>query len=350
MTPLTLGFMPLTDCVPLVVAKHFGFFERFGLDVHLARQNSWATLRDKVHAGLLDAAHMLAPMPFASSLGLGGHQTPIMTPFILARHGNAITLSNKLFAEIQQTQSADAFWPMPASALSQSIAERKARGEKLTFATVFPYSCHFYQLKSWLTQYHVPLDSVDIVFIPPSHMVDAMRTGQIDGFCVGNPWNALAVRAGIGKTVVTSPDIWPAMPEKVLGMKESFYAQNESSVIALILSITEACKWLSSLPNRFEAARLLCDDAYLSTNLDVVAPSLLGSCITGYRDTPRNIWNYTVFGAETSSLNNCPTVSQGEWIVNQMASVGHIDSQALARVEVAQMFRADIYQSAINAQ
>jgi NitT/TauT family transport system ATP-binding protein/nitrate/nitrite transport system substrate-binding protein len=352
MTPLTLGFMPLTDCVPLVIAKHLGFFEKWGLDVTLTRQNSWATLRDKLHANIIDGAHMLSPMVFASALGLNG-KADVMTPFVLSRHGNAITLSNALFEEsIAQSRAVNMenALPLPASRLSNAIARRAAEGKKLTFATVYPFSCHFYQLRSWLAQYQIPIDAVNIIVIPPSHMVEAMSRGDIDGFCVGSPWNAQAVRSQIGVTAVTSCDIWPAMPEKVLGLKTQWYEDNPDAVASLINALIEACSWLSTMPNRFEAARILSHLDYLNTPIDVLTPSLLDSCLTQEGKSPRPVPLYNQFGQETGTQNNCPSVAQGEWILNQMIVSGHVDENTLTQEFVGSVFREDIFHCAVNAQ
>ncbi len=344
--------MPLTDCVPLVVAKHLGFFEKWGLDVTLSRQNSWATLRDKLHANIIDGAHMLAPMPFASALGLGGPAVDVIAPFVLSRQGNGITLSNKVFEKCNGDHSIGIEYslPLPASRLATLIEERAKKGKKLTFATVFPYSCHFYQLRSWLAQYNIPIDAVNVIVVPPSNMVDAMKRGDIDGFCVGSPWNAQAVRSGIGITAVTSCDIWPAMPEKVLGLKRTWSEENEASVVALIGALREACAWLVPLPNRFEAARMLSDKAYLSAQLDVLTPSLLGSCLTQVGQNPRSVPLYNLFGQENGTHDNCPSISQGEWVLNQMISAGHVKAEARSQPFIASVFREDIYHCAVNAQ
>jgi NitT/TauT family transport system ATP-binding protein/nitrate/nitrite transport system substrate-binding protein len=151
-TDLTLGFIPLTDSAPLIVAKEMGFFSQWGLNVTLQKQNSWATLRDKLHVGLLDAAQMLAPMPLASSLGLGCAKVKVITPLVLSLNGNAITLSETLYKEIlQENNLAHVTLPLAAYLLQKVIKVRKKQNRpKLRFATVFPYSCHYYQLRDWL--------------------------------------------------------------------------------------------------------------------------------------------------------------------------------------------------------
>ena len=196
-TDLTLGFIPLTDSAPLIVAKEMGFFSQWGLDVKLQKQNSWATLRDKLHAGLLDATQMLAPMPLASALGLGCAKVKVITPLVLSLNGNAITLSEKLHQEILRENSlAQVTLPLAAYLLQKVISVRKKQNRpKLRFATVFPYSCHYYQLRDWLASADISEEDLDIVVVPPVNMVAFLQSGEIDGCCVGGPWNAKAVRA-----------------------------------------------------------------------------------------------------------------------------------------------------------
>lgn len=238
-TDLKLGFIPLTDSAPLVVAKEMGLFEQWGLNVDLQKQNSWATLRDKLHVGILDAAQMLAPMPLASTLGVGCAKTHVITPLVLSLNGNAITFSRQLHVEILNENSlSHVTFPLAAYLLKNVIQTRKRQGRpKIKFATVFPYSCHFYQLRDWLSSADIKPTDVDINVVPPVNMVNMLESGDIDGFCVGGPWNAQAVRAGLGVTALTSFDIWNDSPEKVLGLRESWYKGNPNTVLALTAAL-----------------------------------------------------------------------------------------------------------------
>jgi ABC-type nitrate/sulfonate/bicarbonate transport system substrate-binding protein len=180
----TLGFVKLTDAAPYVVAKELGFFNKYGIDVELKPQNSWATLRDKLEAGLLDAAQMLAPMPLASALGISGARQDIITPLITSQNGNAITISNALCEEIQTSANIQRMpFPMPPSLLNQAIALRKDRGkEKLRFATVFPFSCHYLQLLDYFKAGKIDPQDIDFIFIPPTSMADSLDSHDIYGF------------------------------------------------------------------------------------------------------------------------------------------------------------------------
>jgi NitT/TauT family transport system ATP-binding protein/nitrate/nitrite transport system substrate-binding protein len=343
---INLGFVPLTDSAPLVVAKELRFFNQWGLNVELHKQNSWATLRDKLHAGVLDAAQMLAPMPIASSLGLGVKACRVITPLVLSLNGNAITLSESLHLEILSANNlSNVTLPMAAYLLQKVIETRHKNGRaKLRFATVFPYSCHNYQLRDWLSSAGISENDVDIVIVPPINMVAFLQSGEIDGCCVGGPWNAKAVRAGIGLTALTSFDIWQDSPEKVLGLLESWYQENPNSVLALCAALKQACVWLESVPNRFEAARLLSKEKYLDAKLDVIAPSLLGSCLTHISMPPRNIPSYNQFSVSHNGSINLPEHIRGEWLLKQMTIAGQIPDIDIPADFITSIFRPDIYQ------
>ncbi|MFQ3235893.1 MAG: ABC-type nitrate/sulfonate/bicarbonate transport system substrate-binding protein [Paraglaciecola sp.] len=346
-TNLNLGFIPLTDSAPLIVAKELGFFSQWGLQVQLQKQNSWATLRDKLHAGVLDAAQMLAPMPIASTLGLGVAPTKVITPLVLSLNGNAITLSESLHKEILSANNIrNITLPMAAYLLQNVIAKRKSRGlPQLKFATVFPYSCHNYQLLDWLLSANITAQDVDFLIVPPVNMVAFMQNGEIDGCCVGGPWNAKAVRGGIGMTVLTSFDIWQDSPEKVLGLLESWYQKNPNTVLALCAALKQACAWLENVPNRFEAARMLCREEYLNAELDVIAPSLLGSCLTHINMPPRSIASYNQFSVSNNGSINQPELIRGQWLIKQMSNAGQIPlDMTISSDLIATIFRPDIYQ------
>ncbi|MDQ9091431.1 CmpA/NrtA family ABC transporter substrate-binding protein [Pseudoalteromonas haloplanktis] len=342
---LTLGFMPLTDSAPVVVAYEMGFFAKWGLTVTLSKQNSWATLRDKLHTGVIDAAQMLAPMPIASNLGLYGERSTVITPLILSRNGNGITISsslyNKILAQHQVTQL-----PMPfeANILKHEIAQRALINEKLTFAVVFPYSCHYYQLTDWLKRSDIAVSEINLLIVPPSNMVPSLQSGDLDGFCVGGPWNAKAVREAVGVTGVTSADLLQDIPEKVLGLMASWQQQYPNTTKALICALYEACQWLESIPNRFEAARLLTRAKYLDTPIDVIAPSLLGSCLTFNNHPPRLVPSYNQFSDLNNTDFNAPESHYGEKIADMMLNNGHISSEQRAQLDIATIYRKDLFQ------
>ena len=343
---LKLGFIPLTDSAPLVAAQEMGFFNQWGLNVELQKQNSWATLRDKLHVGLLDAAQMLAPMPLASSLGIGCAKTHIITPLVLSLNGNAITISQQLHVEILNENSlSHVTLPLAGYLLRNVIQTRKQQGRpKIKFATVYPYSCHYYQLKDWLAASDIKDDDVDIGVVPPVNMVAMLESGEIDGYCVGGPWNAQAVRAGLGLTALTSFDVWQDSPEKVLGLRSDWQKQCPNTVLALTAALKQACIWLESTPNRFEIACIMSSEKYLNAPVDVIAPSLIGSCLTELSAPPREIPSYNQFYKSQPGSINIPEHIRGEWLLSKMQSAGQLDNVNVPDDIVKQVFRPDIYQ------
>ncbi|WP_104205276.1 CmpA/NrtA family ABC transporter substrate-binding protein [Billgrantia saliphila] len=250
---LTLGFVPLLDAVLLIVARERGCFAAQGLDVSLSRENAWATVRDKVAAGLLDGAQMLAPMPLAMSLGLGRAPCETLAPLLLGCNGNTITLSDALSQESGAALSED-----PASsalALGDWLRhQRPAIRPRL--AMVYPYSCQHYQLNEWLALGDISQSrDVELVALPPPRMVEALRDGQIDGFCAGEPWGTLARHCGIGRLVATGAQLWPDHPEKVLGVTRSWAQRYPATLAALLRALRDASVWLSASPDHLRQAR-----------------------------------------------------------------------------------------------
>jgi two-component system, oxyanion-binding sensor len=282
----------------------------------------------------------------ASTLGLDCAATTVMTPLVLSLNGNAITLSEKLHKEIiVENRISHLTLPLAAYLLQRVIAKRRDLGlAKLKFATVFPFSCHYYQLMDWLGAANITTEDVDISIVPPVDMLTFLQSGEIDGCCVGGPWNAKVVRSGCGLTALTSFDIWQDSPEKVLGIVESWYKHHPNTVIALSAALKQACNWLESIPNRFEAARMLANDRYLDASVDVIAPSLIGSCLTHISMPPRAIPSYNQFSKSNNGSINVPEYIRGEWLLSQMSKAGQLEAVNVPQNLVKRVFRPDIYQ------
>src|SRR5262245_13814632 len=217
---LVVGFIPLLDCAPLVVAAEKGFAADEGIEMVLVRETSWANIRDRLVVGHFDAAHMLGPMAVASSLGIGHLQVPLAAPLSLGLGGNAITVSTALWEQMTVQGASAAAAPGAQGQALRKVVAARARLNKppLTFAMVYPFSCHNYELRYWLAASGIDPDhDVRLVVLPPPLLVDALRENQVDGFCVGEPWNSLAVDVGVGHIVAATTAIWRASPEKVLG-------------------------------------------------------------------------------------------------------------------------------------
>ncbi|HVG16856.1 MAG TPA: CmpA/NrtA family ABC transporter substrate-binding protein, partial [Chitinophagaceae bacterium] len=243
-----LGFIPLTDCASIVMAKELGLFEKNGVNVELSKEASWANVRDKVLTGELNGAHCLFGMPFSVYTGIGGKKESVMKiAMILNNNGQAITLSNKF---------CDLLGNNDVAKVKDAVAKLNAQ-KQLQFAMTFPGGTHDIWLRYWLAATGVDAKTVGIKTIPPPQMVANMKVDNMDGYCVGEPWNGVAVKEGIGFTHVASQDIWKDHPEKALVFNEAFSVAKKDDVKKIMKAILEASIWLDSLPNRTKAAAIL---------------------------------------------------------------------------------------------
>ncbi|MBC3303708.1 ABC transporter substrate-binding protein [Pseudomonas sp. SWRI18] len=306
---LDLGFMALSDCASLVVAATQGFAQPHGLTLNLKRQSSWANLRDKLVSGELDAAHSLYGLIYAVHLGIGGVAPIDMAVLMgLNQNGQSINLSHGL-----QQQGV-----ITPEALDRHVHQSRT---KLTFAQTFPTGTHAMWLYYWLASQGIhPLQDVDSVVVPPPQMVAHLQAGRIDGFCVGEPWSASAVRQNQGFTLATTQAIWPNHPEKVLGCTQAFVEQYPNTARILVMAILEASRFIEqSRENRRSTAQLLSGREYLDAPLDCIEPRLLGA----YDDGLGNEWqdpHALRFFADGEV--NLPYLSDGMWFMTQFRRWG----------------------------
>ncbi|PVM88032.1 CmpA/NrtA family ABC transporter substrate-binding protein [Caulobacter radicis] len=333
---LKLGFIPLTDCAPLVVAKSMGFFAEEGLDVSLSREASWATIRDKVAVGALDGAHMLAPMALAAAAGASGGLTldvgpSLIAPMALNRNGSAITVS-KALAEAMRAADPQAMaeQPVSARALAKVIGERAGQGAApLTFAVVFPYSMHNYELRYWLAQAGIDPDhDVRLVVTPPPRMVEQMRAGEIDGFCVGAPWNAVAEREGLGEIVITASTFWPGGPDKVFGVTEAWAHHYPDELRAALRALIRASAWADDAVNREDLIALLARPEHVG-----VAPEALARALT----------DEIVFHRDGAGV---PRREHALWFLSQMVRWGQVSAGADLEAAADAVYRPDMFRAA----
>jgi two-component system, oxyanion-binding sensor len=257
---LRIGYVPLTDAALLQVAKARHFAAARGVEIELVADSSWANIRDKLVAGHFDAAHILAPAAIAVSLGIGQIEAPLLAPVALGLNGNAITVSQALFETLRQEAQGDMADPrVTATALARIAARRRERGEApVTFGHVFPFSSHHYQLRLWMRAGHAdPDEDVRLVVVPPPLMVWTLRRGQLDGFCVGAPWNAVAVAAGAGTILHQGTDIIRDCPEKVLAFRAEWARSHGDEVRALTEAVGDASRWAVAPSNRDALVALL---------------------------------------------------------------------------------------------
>lgn len=343
---LTFGFIPLTDCAPIVIAAEKGYFKKHGLDVAVSKEASWANIRDKVTTGVLDGAHMLSPMPLASSLGVGAIAKPMMTPFSMDLNGNAITVSNKLFERmVEADPEAMKEKPISAKALKKVIDADKAVGkDPMTFASVFPVSTHFYQLRYWMASAGIdPDNDVRMIVIPPPQMVANLNAGNMDGYCVGEPWNERAVEMGIGHVLITSYEIWNNNPEKVFGFTQEFADQNPNTVLAATMAMMEANQWMDDPANRPEVVKILSRREFVNAPEDVIKMSMTGTFRYNAKADPVPMPDFNVFHRYAATF---PWVSRAEWFLAEMIRWGQIGKPINLHAEASKVFRPDIYRQA----
>jgi ABC-type nitrate/sulfonate/bicarbonate transport system substrate-binding protein len=305
---LRIGFVPLTDCAPLVAAKIMDFGRRNGLELELSRQPSWAAIRDKLLSGELDAAQSLYGLVYGVQLGLGGPQADMAILMTLNRNGQAITVSNQLSDSLQSGVSLQA-------AISQL-------GRKPVFAQTFPTGTHAMWLNYWLAAHGVhPLRDIESIVIPPPQMADALAHGELDGFCAGEPWHAVAVRNKAGRTITCSSEIWMDHPEKALSCRREFASLYPNTVRALVRTILEACRWLENPTNKITMGAWLARPEYIDIPSGMITPRLLGdyggAMLAG---TPSPVRFFDERGL------NRPLVSDGLWFLTQFRRWGLLKS------------------------
>jgi nitrate/nitrite transport system ATP-binding protein len=308
-TTVNIGYIPLTDAAPLIIAKEKGFFAKYGIEqVNLLPEANWDAIADRVVGGELHAAQMVTGLPLALTLGMKGRSvTPISVPLVLSRNGNAITLSTQLYQQgIRTLQNLNA-------AIRTTIIERK-----LTIGIVHECSMHNLMLRYWLASAGIDPDTdLDLVVIPPPEMVDRLRSGEIDGFCVGEPWNTVAIQAGIGFVIATDLDIWAGNPEKVLGFTEAWVQQHPNTHSAIVRAVLEACEYCDEPRHRKEILALL--SQHLNIAPKYIQPGLIGPFDRGGNTLPEVLPRYHQFHVENA---NCPRRVEGLWILTQLARWG----------------------------
>jgi nitrate/nitrite transport system substrate-binding protein len=348
-TRLALGFVPLTDCAPLVVALERGLFDKHGLDVALSREPSWANIRDKVMTGALDGAHMLAGLPLAATLGVGALKCPMVSGLVLATNGNGITVSNALHQRMREADPhAMAAPATTARALKAVIeADRRAGRAKLTFAMTFPVATHNYELRAWLAGGGVDPDvDLSVIVVPPPQMVAHLSAGQVSGYCVGEPWNGLAVERGIGRMLITKHELMSNLPEKVLGVSRDWAERHPATHQALIAALLEACVWLDAAPaHRAEAAELLCG-GYIDAPIEVIARSLTGWLKRGPAEPAEPHPDFHVFHRYAAGF---PWRSYADWTIVQMLRWGQISTPLDIRAVADAVYRPELYRVAAQS-
>ncbi len=361
---LKFGFIKLTDCAPLVVAYEKHFFEDEGLNVTLEAQANWKVLLDRVIDGQLDGAHMLAGQPLGATIGFGT-KADVVTALSMDLNGNAITVSNAVWAEMKPLlpkKDGRIEHPIKADALKKVVDKWKTQGKPFKMGMVFPVSTHNYELRYWLAAgglnpgFYTGSDisgtkNADVLLsvTPPPQMPATMEAGTINGYCVGEPWNQQAVFKGIGVPVVTDHQIWKNNPEKVFGVTRGWATQNPNTHVAVVKAMIRACMWLdASMANRIEAVKMLAKPNYVGADEEVIANSMTGT-FEFEKGDKRPAPDFNVFFRHFATY---PFYSDAIWYLTQMRRWGQItegkpDSWYLETAR--KVYLPEVYMQAANA-
>ncbi|MBI2207524.1 MAG: ABC transporter substrate-binding protein [Candidatus Rokubacteria bacterium] len=328
---MRFGIIALTDCSTIVMAHELGLFKKHGIESTISKEASWAVIRDRLALGENHATHMLIGMPYASTMGLQGSPVkPMIIPFAINRNGQGITLKKDFLAKGATTPQA----------LKPLVMEAKAKGQPMTFAMTFPPGTHAMWMRYWLGAGGINPDrDVTLITIPPPQMVANMKVGKMDGYCVGEPWNARAIADGIGFTVTSTQQMWKDHPEKVLAFTEEFAAKHPKTVRAVLRAMLEASRWADNLENRRHLAEVVSQPQYINTQKEVILGRLLGDYDygTGHREKDRHYM--TFFDRQT----NFPLKSHGIWWLSQFRRWGMVKEPPAYQKLVDRVHRADIY-------
>lgn len=310
-TEVKIGFIPLTDCAPIVVAAEMGFDRKYGIKITPSKEASWAAIRDKTLAGELDAAHVLYGLIYGVQLGIGGLQKDMSVLMTLNHNGQGITLSSQM----KEKGVSD------GSTLKRLIA---SESRNFTFAQTFPTGTHAMWLYYWLAANGInPMQDIKTIVVPPPQMVANMRLGNMDGYCAGEPWNARAIYDKVGFTVATSQDIWVDHPEKVLGTTAEFVQNHPNTARAMIMAVLDACRYIDASANRAQVVKLISERPYVNAPKEVIEGRFLGH----YDNGNGKQWedpNHMKFFDDGKV--NFPYLSDGMWFLTQHKRWGLLNS------------------------
>ena len=330
-----IGFIPLTDCASVVMASVLGFDKKYGVKIIPTKEASWAGVRDKLVNGELDMAHVLYGLIYGVHLGVSGPKKDMAVLLTLNNNGQAITLSKKLADK----------GAVDGASLAKVMASDK---REYTFAQTFPTGTHAMWLYYWLATYGInPMKDAKVITVPPPQMVANMRVGNMDGYCVGEPWGHRAIMDGIGITGVTTQDIWKDHPEKTLGTTADFVKKNPNTCRAVMMAIIEAGRWIdASLANKLKMAETVADKSYVNTGVDAINQRILGRYQNGLGKTWDDPNHMKFFN---DGAVNFPYLSDGMWFLTQHKRWGlikeHPDYLAVAK----QINQIELYKEAAGA-
>lgn len=333
--PIKLGFIPLTDCSPIVMAKELGLFKKYGVEVVVTKETSWANVRDKILTGELDGAHCLYTMPFSVYTGVGGKAgSEMKIAMMLNVNGQAITLSNDFCGKVGFKQM---------NKVTPVVAAKLKAEKEVTFAMTFPGGTHDLWLRNWMSLAGLNQKAVKIITIPPPQMVANMKVGNMDGYCVGEPWGGVAVKQGIGFTQIASQDIWKDHPEKALVVNKEFSATRREDLKKVMKAIMEACIWLDNPANRKKAAAIIGKAPYVNAPADVIEGRLMGDYNLGCNQgTEVYDKDYMLF--YKGGTVNYPRKSYAIWAMAQFVRFGYLKEEPNYKAIADKLILQDLYE------
>lgn len=330
---LRLGFVPLSDCAPIAVANETGIFERYGLNVKLSREIGWASIRDKIYYGDLDAAQSITGIALSLGLGFTELRSEVVVPLVLSLNGNAITLSSRLKASDIGGNGEN---------LNHYLTYSWKKDRLLTLAVPHPFSSHHILLHGWLRGLGLNCqDHAEILFLPPSLMPRLLKSGHIDGYCVGEPWNSESILTGDGWCPATSAELSPGHPEKVLLVAGRFQHEHKEETVALVAALMDACRLCQDPAFRSDLVSILAMKNYTGASPEVLQHSLGGHIETHHFRFHSN--SFHVFHGDAV---NSPTVEKALWVLAGLRDIGTLPNITCG--SLSRIFREDIYLAATS--
>lgn len=332
--PIKLGFIPLTDCSPIVMAKELGLFAKYGVEVIVTKETSWANVRDKLLTGELDGAHCLYSMPFSVYTGVGGKAgSEMKVAMMLNVNGQAITLSKDFCGKVKFKQMAK---------VAPVVAAKLKAEKEVTFAMTFPGGTHDLWLRNWMSIAGVSQQTSKIITIPPPQMVANMKVGNMDGYCVGEPWGGVAVKQGIGFTQISTQDIWKDHPEKAFVVNKAFSETRREDLKNVMKAIMEACIWLDNPANRKKAAGIIGKAPYVNAPADVIEARLMGNYELGC-DQGMQIYTDDYMLFHKKGMVNFPRKAHAMWAMAQYVRFGYLKEEPDYKAIADKLILTDLY-------
>jgi len=330
---LSIGFVPMTDCAPIIVAAELGIFERMGLNVSLSREAGWATVREKMRHGELDAAHAHASMVYELTCGLGAASSPCLTGLVISHNGSAISFSNEL-------------WDLGArdARSMKRVIDAKKGKRKFRFAVVLKFSTQNYLLRQWLQRGGIDPDvDVELVVVPPPQVFTCLMQGHIDGYCAGEPWSSIGLLQGVCWCAALTDEVVRMHPEKVLLVRQAFELEQHDEHVAMIAALIEAAEYCDKPVNRNELATMLSQPKYFNVPKNALLNALQGPFQRGMGQQSSAL-DAIVFRRNGASA---PTEDKARWVLSEINRNGLLDTKIdFTSEQIGELFHMNLYSEA----